>query len=103
MPTFVGKIEIGQTLDATDYFDGPWKSFARIAVQPGATHTFTGDTAEFAIFVMSGSGNYVFSGVSTEVTPGSAITVGLGSEITVSADAGNTLELFVTTLSVPPA
>ncbi|KWX66734.1 hypothetical protein [Mycobacterium sp. NAZ190054] len=100
MPAYVGKIAANETLDATAYFDGPWRSLSRITVPAEQPRTFTADSTEFALFVMNGSGHYLFGGATEPISPGSAVTVGLGSEITVHAGEGAAVELFVTTLSV---
>lgn len=100
MSGYVGKIEKGAELDATQYFDGPWKSFRRIELSPGQQERFTADTVEHSVFVMSGHGSYLFGGTDHELTPGHAVTVGYGSEILVTAHDTEALELFVTALSV---
>lgn len=100
MSGYVGKIEKGAELDATQYFDGPWKSFRRIELAPDQHERFTADTVEHSVFVMSGHGTYLFGGQDHPLTPGHAVTVGYGSEILVTASTTEPLELFVTALSV---
>ncbi|WP_280401415.1 hypothetical protein [Nocardia carnea] len=100
MPSYVGHIGKGESLDATKYFEGPWEKFERIELLPDQSRRFTADRLEFSVFVMSGSGTYLFDGRTYELSEGHAVTVGHGSEILVTASSKASLELFVTTLRV---
>lgn len=99
MAAYVGTIQRGQTLDATAYFDGPWKEFSRIELQRGTPLRLTADTVEYSLFVMHGDGVYQFDGKRQSLTPGAAVTVGHGAEILITS-GDEPLELFITSLSV---
>ena len=100
MPTYVGKIEQNETLDATQYFAGPWRQFERSVVPLNGSRRLTADAVEYAVFVMSGTGSYQFNGSQHPLTPGSAVTVGHGAEVLITGDQATPLELFITTLAV---
>lgn len=99
MPTFVGKIGKNQSLNATQYFDGPWKEFLRQELEPNTSLRLTAAAVEYAVFVMNGAGQYQFDGRLQPLSPGSAVTVGHGAEILITA-GDDPLELFITSLTV---
>lgn len=100
MAGYVGHLALGETLDATPYFEGPWAQFERRRVEPGATTTFVAQQDEYAIIVSAGTGEYAVGEKSGSATEGSSFTVGYGAAVALTAgDEG--LELFITTLSVP--
>ncbi|GAB5897695.1 hypothetical protein [Mycolicibacterium mageritense] len=100
MPTYVGKLERNQTLNATTYFAGPWQQFERTVIPIEGSRRLTADVVEHAVFVMSGTGSYQFNGARNPLTPGSAITVGYGAEVLICADQEAPIELFITSLAV---
>ena len=99
MAGYVGRLESGDTLDASSYFTGPWRCFSRKVVDPGQTETFDAARAEYAIFVMSGEGTATVGTTTQRVDPGSALTVGYRASLVITA-GGGPLELFVTTLNL---
>ena len=99
MAGYVGRLESGDTLDASSYFTGPWQCFSRRVVDPGQTETFDAARAEYAIFVISGEGDAAVGTTTQKVDPGSALTVGYRASLVVTA-GDEPLELFVTTLDL---
>lgn len=98
MPGHVSRLAVGQTLDAKEHFDGPWRSFSRSMVDAGSETSFDATDCEYSIFVMSGSGTLELGSNRQELTAGSAVTVGYRATIRICA--ASDLELFVTTLDV---
>jgi mannose-6-phosphate isomerase-like protein (cupin superfamily) len=91
-------LAVGQTLDAKEYFEGPWRSFSRVLVDAGTETNFDATDCEYSIFVMSGEGTLELGSTQQKLTTGSAVTVGYRATIRVRAESD--LELFVTTLDV---
>jgi hypothetical protein len=100
MAGYVGHLEPGDALDATRYFQGPWKQFERRALAPDTGVTFAATEDEYAIIVTAGNGEYTVGDKVGPATEGSSFTVGYGAIIALTAGAGG-LELFITSLAVP--
>ncbi|MFV4914290.1 hypothetical protein PFZ49_12260 [Microbacterium lacticum] len=98
MAGYVGRIDAGEFLDAAPYFNGAWKSFERRTVGSVEALVLQGDNAEYSIFVLAGDGTYEVGDLRCPATPGTAITVGLGASVTITAGSSE-LDLFITTLS----
>lgn len=97
MAGYVGKLEPGDVLLADPYFEGPWRSFERREIPAGRTDTFVADEYEYSIFVTGGEATFVTHGQLNAAPTGTAITIGRGSTVEVTAEAGGA-ELFITTL-----
>jgi hypothetical protein len=101
MAGYVGRLEPGDVLDARPYFAGPWRSFERARLDPGTSREFIADGVEFSIFATEGRGSYDVAGQRDDADVGTAITIGHGASVTITA--GQTgIELFVTTVTVVP-
>ena len=99
MAGYVGRLEIGETLDATPYFDGQWRTFERRLIPVGTAAAFGGDRQEYSIFVTRGTGTFVVDDVRRAATTGTAITVGYGAAAVIEAGE-ESLELFITVLGI---
>jgi quercetin dioxygenase-like cupin family protein len=99
MAGWVGRLEPGQTLDARPHFHGPWRDFRRVIVEASEEIVFEASDCEYAIFVMSGTGEATIGAQARPLTPGSALTVGYRARLQATAGDGP-VELFVTTLDV---
>lgn len=98
----VTKLEVGETLTPAGVFQGPWHSFRRDWLTPGAAETFDAAEVEHAIFVQAGSGTAVIGSQTTDVSPGSSIVVGYGARAVITAGPIG-LEFFDTMLSPFPS
>lgn len=99
MAGYVGRLEPGDTLDATPYFEGPWKSFERRTLEDEQSLQLEGVGAEYSVFVIGGGGDYRVGDVTAAATPGTAITVGYGASVTITAGEPG-IDLFITTLNI---
>lgn len=102
MAGYVGRLEPNQTLSAEGHFAGPWRDFRRITIEAGTAQDFNASDVEYSIFVMSGTGTATAGSQHHSINPGAALTVGYRAAVTIAADPGNDVELFVTTLTVAP-
>lgn len=99
MTGYVGKLEPGETLQAGPYFEGPWRDFSRVPILEGQTQEFIAADVEYSIFVIEGRGVATVGAQTHTLTPGSALTVGYGAQLSLAAGTGG-LDLFVTTVKV---
>jgi hypothetical protein len=99
MAGYVGRLDIGDTLDATPYFAGQWRTFERRRLLEGTSAGFGGDRQEYSIFVTGGTGTFVVDSVRRAATTGTAITVGFGAEAEIEA-GDEPVELFITVLGI---
>lgn len=97
MAGYVGRLNPGDVLDAGSYFKGPWKSFERRALGAAETTRFSATDEEYSIFVTAGQGTFTVDNTERHADEGTAITVGLGSTVDITAGPEG-LELFITTL-----
>lgn len=97
MAGYVGHLNPGDVLEAAPYFKGPWKSFERRALEAAETARFAANDAEYSIFATAGRGTFTVESTERTADEGTAITVGLGSTVDITAGPEG-LELFITTL-----
>ena len=99
MAGYVGHLAAGEQLKTGEYFKGPWRSFERVVIQPAGGRDFNALDSEYAVYVMSGTGEASVAGKARAATPGSSFTVGYGARLQVTA-GDEPIELFVTALDV---
>jgi hypothetical protein len=99
MAGWVGRLEVGETIDANAHFNGPWRNFQRLRVGAGERLTFAGTDCEYSIFVTDGGGSATVGNQARPLTTGAALTVGYRASVDVAAGEEG-MEMFVTTLDV---
>ena len=99
MAGYVGRLEAGDYLDATPYFEGAWKSFERRTLESAQSLRLEASDDEYSVFVVGGDGDYQVGDVSAAATSGTAITVGHGAGVTITAGVSG-IDLFITTLGI---
>ncbi|GAA1997368.1 hypothetical protein [Microbacterium ulmi] len=97
MAGHVGRIDAGESLDPTPYFDGQWRRLERRTIQAGSSVEFSADVEEYALFVITGAGEVETGDTRRALTPGTAVTIGLDSRVLVRVGE-EPLDLFITTL-----
>ena len=89
-------------IDARVFLSGPLGRVRLPRLEPGERETLTADTQEHTLFTVAGTGNAVTGSANVPLRHGVALTLPLGSSVTVEAgEAG--LELFIASLATPPA
>jgi hypothetical protein len=87
-------------IDARVFLSGPLGRIRLPQFQPGQQETLIADDQEHTLFTVRGNGNAVTGSVTVALRPGVALTLPLGSSVTVEAgDDG--LELFIASLATP--
>ena len=99
MAGWVGRIDEGETLSAAGHFAGPWREFSRRTVQPGETFAFDAADAEYAVIVMSGTGEAEVGARTLAIRPGSSLTIGYRAQVVIRA-TDEPVEVFITTVDV---
>jgi hypothetical protein len=89
-------------IDARVYLTGPLGRIRLPQLQPGQRETLVADTQEHTLFTVQGSGNAVTGSATVPLRHGVALTLPLGSSVTVEA-GGDGLELFIASLATPEA
>ncbi|MBW4722182.1 hypothetical protein [Saccharothrix obliqua] len=89
-------------IDAGDFLSGPLGRIRLPHLQPGQREALVAQGQEHTLFVVRGNGNAVSGSVTVALRPGVALTLPLGSEVTVEA-GGEGLELFIASLATPSA
>lgn len=89
-------------IDARVFLSGPLGRIRLPRLEPGQRETLVADTQEHTLFVVQGNGTAVTGSATVPLRHGVALTLPLGSGVTVEAgDEG--LELFIASLATPQA
>lgn len=87
-------------IDAGTFLSGPLGRIRLPQLQPGQQETLNAEDQEHTLFIVRGDGNAVSGSTTVALRPGAALTLPLGSKVTVEAgDDG--LELFIASLATP--
>ncbi|GGX93287.1 cupin domain-containing protein [Streptomyces hiroshimensis] len=91
-----------RSVDPGRVFTGPLRTVEIDALEPSATRTLHSRGAEHTVFVLSGSGWAASGGATAELTPGTALTLPLGTTAEIAANHDG-MEFFHAELAVPVA
>jgi mannose-6-phosphate isomerase-like protein (cupin superfamily) len=98
--SFVGNLREAREIDPTNVLTGPLQVIRLVTLRPREAVHVTSGGVEHALFVLSGSGEGISVTISQPLVPGTAVTLPLGTDLTVTAgDDG--LEYFQAVLAVP--
>lgn len=97
MAGYVTRIGPDESLDPAGIFAGQWRRFERRTLPAASETHFTADHDEFAIIILTGTGEVETNGITRPVTAGSAITIGRDATVRLTSSQGP-LDLFITTL-----
>jgi hypothetical protein len=89
-------------IDARAFLTGPLGRIRLPRLEPGQRETLVADTQEHALFTVSGTGNALTGSSTVPLRHGVALTLPLGSSVTVEAGLDG-LELFIASLATPQA
>jgi hypothetical protein len=87
-------------VDARTVLTGPLGRVRLTQLRPGERETLVADTQEHTLFTVRGNGSAVTGSATVPLQHGVAVTLPLGSSVTVEAGIEG-LELFVASLAVP--
>ncbi|WEH34590.1 cupin domain-containing protein [Streptomyces sp. AM 4-1-1] len=91
-----------RSVDPSGVFTGPLRRVSMETLDPGATTELRAQDSEHTVFVLSGTG-WADSGSGTvELSPGTAVTLPLGTVARFGAGRSGTLEYFHAELAVAP-
>lgn len=93
--------ELGE-VDARTVLTGPLSRVRLIQLRPGERETLVADTQEHVLFTLRGNGSVVTGSATVPLQHGVAVTLPLGSNVTVEAGIDG-LELFIASLAIPQA
>ncbi|WP_394825684.1 hypothetical protein [Pendulispora albinea] len=87
-------------VDARVFLTGPLGRIRLPEMQPGQRETLIAENQEHTLFIVRGNGSAVTGSVTVPLRAGVAVTLPLGSHVTVEAgDEG--LEVFIASLATP--
>lgn len=89
-------------VDARTVLTGPLGRLRLTQLRPGERETLVADTQEHTLFTVHGNGTAVTGSATVPLQHGVAVTLPLGSSVTVEAGIEG-LELFIASLAVPRA
>jgi mannose-6-phosphate isomerase-like protein (cupin superfamily) len=87
-------------VDPRSVFTGPLQAIKLITLPAGQHAALSAADQEHTLFVLAGAGHIVSGHTSVPLSYGVSVTLPLGSEVVVHADAGG-LEYFIASLAVP--
>lgn len=87
-------------VDLTTVLTGPLRTARLVTLAPHQSETLTADDREHTLFVLEGTGTAQASTTTVDLTPGTAITMPLGSALSISAGP-QPIRYFHASLSVP--
>jgi mannose-6-phosphate isomerase-like protein (cupin superfamily) len=87
-------------IDAGDFLSGPLGRIRLPQLQPGQQETLVAEDQEHTLFTVRGNGKAVSGSATVPLRPGVALTLPLGSKVTVEAGSEG-LELFIASLVTP--
>lgn len=96
MAGHVTQLEIGAILDPSPWFDGPWESIERMALESDASRRLAQRSQETAVYVISGAGHMERDDHRVALRTGSAITLLKDSDVTIHAS--ETMDILLVTL-----
>lgn len=88
-------------IDARVFLSGPLGRIRLPRMEPGQRDTLVADTYEHALFTVEGTGSAVTGSTTVPLRHGVALTLPLGSSVTVEAGTEG-LEVFIASLATPP-
>lgn len=88
--------------DLTTLLSGPLRQARLVTLRPGERETLRSDDREHTLFVLDGAGTAVAGEIEVELTPGTAVTLPLGSQVELRSHQ-RPLRFFTASLSVPNA
>ncbi|MFI5782801.1 hypothetical protein [Nocardia sp. NPDC051570] len=86
--------------DARNHLTGPLGRIRLPRLQPGERETLVADTQEHTLFTVQGTGTAVTGSATVPLHHGVALTLPLGSSVTVEAGTDG-LEVFIASLDTP--
>lgn len=89
-------------IDARTVLTGPLGRVRLTRLQPGQCEALVADVQEHTLFTVQGTGSAVTGSVTVPLRHGVALTLPLGSSVTVEAGVEG-LELFIASLATPQA
>lgn len=89
-------------IDARTFLSGPLGRIRLPQLRPGQRETLVADAQEHTLFTVQGTGNAVTGSATVPLQHGVALTLPLGSSVTIEAGAEG-LELFIASLATPQA
>ena len=93
-------LEALDRVDLTTVLTGPLREARLVTLAPRQCETLTARDREHTLFVLEGTATAQSSTVTVDLTPGTAVTLPLGSALTVTA-AAEPVRYFHASLSVP--
>ena len=93
-------LEAHNKVDLTTVLTGPLREARLVTLAPDQSETLTAADREHTLFVLSGTGTAHSSSATVDLAPGTAVTLPLGGELTVTAGA-EPMRYFHASLSVP--
>ncbi|WP_409495961.1 hypothetical protein [Amycolatopsis sp. cmx-11-12] len=89
-------------IDAGNFLSGPLGRIRLPQLQPGQQETLIAEDQEHTLFTVRGDGHAISGSATVPLRSGVALTLPLGSKVTVEA-GGEGLELFIASLATPQA
>jgi mannose-6-phosphate isomerase-like protein (cupin superfamily) len=93
-------LEVHNEVDLTTVLTGPLRVARLVTLAPRQTETLTAEDREHTLFVLDGIGTARTSTTTVDLTPGTAVTMPLGSTLIIKAGA-RPMRYFHASLSVP--
>ncbi|MFI5533176.1 cupin domain-containing protein [Kitasatospora sp. NPDC051853] len=88
--------------DLTTLLSGPLRDARLVTLGPGEQEELRSDDREHTLYVLAGTGRAVAGTTDVRLAPGTAVTLPLGSAVTLRSD-GQPLRYFTASLAVPNA
>jgi mannose-6-phosphate isomerase-like protein (cupin superfamily) len=99
-PFKIVNLETGDANQFDDVFSGAWSAIAVDSIPAGQQQTITADTAEHALYVLSGHGTATTAQHTFQLREGQGLAIPKGGRVTLAATDPDELKIFRITVTL---